>query len=262
MDNHVKQIYGLVGNGSTDPLYAGLEGGSVWDAVIKTKENPQGVLALANEIVAYKLAAAADIPMPASGIAIIDSETDGQGLVTEASWGHCFYSERIDKAVIAIPSSLSSVRDPLLFARIILFDHLIYNKDRNLGNLLITIRRGVKKLYVIDHTHVFKNQTIWDAGCLRRGILENDYQDTAIMELNGYVGFTENARIDLDLLREAARVFETRYTSLMIDEAIENKPNDWTVRQDDLCALKEYLEYRVRHIDEICNVVDEWIRRC
>ena len=76
----MKQIYGLVGNGSTDPLFAGLEDGRVWDAVIKTKENPQGVLALANEIVAYKLAIAADIPMPVSGIAVIDSETDGQGL--------------------------------------------------------------------------------------------------------------------------------------------------------------------------------------
>lgn len=258
----MKQIYGLVGNGSTDPLFAGLEDGRVWDAVIKTKENPQGVLALANEIVAYKLAIAADIPMPVSGIAVIDSETDGQGLVTEASWGHCFYSERIDKAVIAIPSSLSSAYDPLLFARIILFDHLIYNKDRNPGNLLITMRKGIKKLYVIDHTHVFKNQTIWDAECLRRGMRENDYRDTAIMELNGYDGFTENARIDLDLLREAARVFETRYTSLVIGEAIEDIPSDWPVRSDDLCALKEYLEYRVHHIDEICNVVDKWIRRC
>lgn len=261
MVGRVTQVYGLVGNGSTRPLFAGLEGGNVWDAIIKTKDNPQGVLAVVNEAIAYRLAIEVEIPMPASGIAVIDSETDTQGLLSESSWGHCFYSERVEKAAIAIPSSLSNMCDALLFAKIILFDHLIYNKDRNRGNLLVTMRKGRKKLYVIDHTHVFKNQTIWDANCLRRGMNESDYRDTSIMDSNGYEGFTENARIDLDLLREAARVFETRYTASVIESAIDGIPDDWTVEQQNVSALKEYPTYRVKHIDDICIMIDEWMRR-
>lgn len=257
----MRQVYGPIRNGSTEPFYAGLEGGDVRDALIKTKGNPQGVLALANEVVAYRLAVEAGIPMPTSGVAAIDAETDSQGLLTDADLGSCFYSQWIDKATIALPSSFSSVSDSLLFCKIILFDHLIYNKDRNLGNLLVTMRKGRKKLYVIDHTHVFKNQTIWDASCLRRGMAESDYLDIEIMEMNRYRGFTENAQISIDALRDASLVFRERYTSQLINEAIAGIPNDWAISRMNLEALGEYLMYRVKHIDDICVLVDEWIRR-
>lgn len=61
------------------------------------------------------------------------------------------------------------------YEEIILFDQLIYNKDRNKGNLFISTGKGAKLLYAIDHTHVFKNATIWDSICFRQGISDNDY---------------------------------------------------------------------------------------
>lgn len=41
---------------------------------------------------------------------------------------------------------------------LLLFDIFIYNKDRNLGNLLIEIP---KKLYPIDYTHILPGGCIW-----------------------------------------------------------------------------------------------------
>lgn len=75
------------------------------------------------------------------------------------------------------------------YEKILLFDHLIYNKDRNKGNLLIYFGKGDKLLYIIDHTHVFKNQTIWDQNCLRQGMIENDFKDLEILNENRYEFF-------------------------------------------------------------------------
>lgn len=42
-------------------------------------------------------------------------------------------------------------------------------------------------LKVIDHTHVFINQTFWDANCLKRAMEENDLLDTKVLEYNSYL---------------------------------------------------------------------------
>ena len=69
--NHAQQVRDEVGNGSTCPKHAGFDNEDVLNALIKTKENPQGILALVNEIICYHLAIDAGIAMPKSSVALI-----------------------------------------------------------------------------------------------------------------------------------------------------------------------------------------------
>lgn len=73
------------------------------------------------------------------------------------------------------------------FIKILLFDHLIFNTDRNPGNLLVQYYKKNITLQVIDHSHVFINQAIWDANCLHRAMEEKDYFSTRILEDNNYL---------------------------------------------------------------------------
>lgn len=259
---HVKQIRGLVNNGSTRPMHAGLDSEKIPNALIKTKGNPQGTLALINEIICYHLALGVGIPMPQSGIAYVDETTIDLGnSVPEVSYGSCFYSEWISKATLPNRLTIAEVDDRGLFERIILFDHIIYNKDRNKGNLLITTSKGPKKLYAIDHTHVFKNQTIWDRFCLEQGMENNDYFDEDIIEQETYEIFFENSNLSLDSLLETAEELKRSFTDDLISHAINSVPDDWTIDSGDLVILRKYLEYRVSHIDDMCELISDWMKR-
>ena len=73
------------------------------------------------------------------------------------------------------------------FVKILLFDHIIFNTDRNPGNLLVRFCKNDVSLKVIDHTHVFISQALWDASCLKRAMEENDLLDTKVLEYNSYL---------------------------------------------------------------------------
>ena len=142
------------------------------------------------------------------------------------------------------------------FEKIILFDHLIYNADRNGCNLILSSKKREKVLYAIDHTHVFKNQAIWDAACLRRGMLEEDYYDNCIVERNVcYSLFGRRKAISLKSLLEVASEFESKINSSFIDEALSNLPSDWPIAEDSIEALREYLLYRAAHLRDMCRVI-------
>lgn len=260
--NHVQQVRGEVGNGSTCPKHAGLDNEDVPNALIKTKGNPQGILALVNEIICYHLAIDAGIAMPKSGVALIDEDTDDlTGCLSRKDYGTCFFSQWIEKVSLPNKLTMSEVDNRGQFETIILFDHIIYNTDRNRGNLLITSKKGPKKLYVIDHSHVFKNQTIWDRYCLERGIEENDYKDETVFDANGYEMFTENATITQASLKEAAENLSRSLTQERVSCAINTVPADWPTQQENMLSLKKYLNYRISHLEEICEMISGKLKR-
>lgn len=262
---YVYRINGVVGNGSTEPMRADLDDEDQTHVIIKTKNNPQGALAIVNELIAYELAVAVDLPIPVSGVALIDPTgmQKESNLITAEDFGSCFYSTEICNAVILNESVVAMIENRDAFEKILLFDHLIYNKDRNLGNALMTTAKGPKVLYAIDHTHAFKNQTIWDAVCLHQGIDADDFLDEDILDGNEevYSMFKSGGNITLESLRESSIVFKNAITSELIDETYDKIPSDWSVPNEDLLALKEYLLYRLGHIDDMCEMISNWMRR-
>lgn len=256
LDVRVKHIYRLMGNGSTDPMLAELEGSEVDYAVIKLRSNRQGARALVNELVSYRLAKAVCLPIPRSGVAVIDSDTTSFSDLQDEDRGNCFYSEYIDKPNVLIPAVVSNVVNKTDFEKIILFDHIVYNKDRNRGNLIIDRESGT--LYAIDHTHVFKNQTIWDTTCFSQGMQANDYLDEDIMEQNRYDAFFESSNITARSLAKSAELFKTQYTEPLFRDAIDSIPDEWSVPKTELEGLVRYLKYRVDHLDDICRIIAHW----
>lgn len=258
---HVEQIIKKVPNGCTKPFQAMLkEGQREIYAYIKLKNNEQGVLALINELISYNLALVLDIPMPLSGIAIIDDATNfGEFEIDRSNFGHCFYSKAIDPATILNRQIMKYVSNNDSYEKIILFDHLVYNKDRNKGNLLIYLGANDKIIYAIDHTHVFKNETIWDRYCFKQGMSQNDYTDTQILERNKYDYFFTSKKITYNSLLEQAEIFKERISETLFDKIFMKIPKDWNANTEDLEELKTYLLYRRDKLDDICLLISNYI---
>ena len=257
---HVDKIERHIENGCTEPFLAILNTGEEKiHAVIKTKDNIQGILTLINELVCYKLANAIGILMPDSGVATIDDQTIvEENMLTDDGYGSCFYSKYIERASILNENIMDFISNKEAYEEIILFDHLTYNKDRNKGNLLISTGKGAKLLYVIDHSHVFKNATIWDSICFRQGISDNDYLDVDILEANGYGLFFRNKTIIKDSLLKIAEKFKHVITKQLLDDIINSIPSDWKIPNKNLEALKIYLLYRVEHMNEMCEIIADY----
>ncbi len=254
---HVDKILGKIGNGCTDPLDASLSSGE--RVIIKPFNNNQGNLVLVNEYISYRLCRELDIPIPEAGIAIIDEKTVylcEETVLSEDNYGYCFYSQRIDKVAVinrAIIPRISNIND---FYKIILFDHLVYNKDRNRGNLLVTSGKNIK-LYAIDHTHVFKNQAIWDKNCLQMGMTGSDFKDRDIIESNQWIYslFWEYLNWEPAILLQHAHEFKTRINDMVLEKIINQLPETWQIPEEDAKALQEYLIYRLDYIEEMCNMI-------
>ena len=212
---------------------------------------------LVNEYISYRLCGKLELPIPVAGIAIIDDKTEyyDNDILAE-NYGYCFYSVRIDKVApvnLAIIPRIANKED---FYKLILFNHLVYNKDRNRGNLLVTSGKTIQ-MYAIDHTHVFKNQTIWDKRCLQMGIASDDFNDHDIIDSNQqiYDLFWECLNKDNNIMLQIAQEFKTKLQLQDLEDFINELPESWRIPDDDAMALKEYIIYRLDHLDEICNII-------
>lgn len=258
----VKQVEVLITNGVTKPLRCILDNGE--RAVVKVFNNEQGNLTLVNEYICYKLAKILGIPMPLSGMCFCDDDTiDINHELSDENKGYGFFSTYIEKSAILKAGIMRHVVNIDIFYKVVIFDHLIYNKDRNIANLLVEYSiRGIK-ITVIDHSHVFKNETIWDARCFEIGMDEDDYLDEEIMRSNDdiYKMFTQTITVEYEKLVETAKEVQRVLTNEMIDEIIKSVPSEWNVSEGDLLALKEYLIYRKKYLREICDVIYDYIQR-
>lgn len=230
--------------------------------VIKTNNCPEGNLVLFNEYFCYRLAILLDIKMPVAGICMVDHETVIYGdCVTSNQLGLGFYSTYLPKSIILIPTIIDMLQNKTDFVKILLFDHLIFNTDRNLGNLLVQYYKKNITLQVIDHSHVFINQAIWDANCLHRAMEEKDYFSTKILENNDYIYsmFFRSMNLNNMDLTEAVRLFKAKVTRATLEHLISEVPKEWLPSQINVDALIEYLLYRIQHMEDICQTIKNYL---
>lgn len=243
--------------GSTEPKFAILDDGT--QVITKLINGPEGNLVLFNEYLCYRLAILLDIPMPRSGICILDEQTEIQDeeLANETNYGKAFYSEFMPKVTKLLPTIIGKMKNKEDFVKILLFDHIIFNTDRNPGNLLVRFCKDDVSLKVIDHTHVFINQTFWDANCLKRAMRENDLLDTKILEYNTYLYemFFQNFSVTKEMLEKESLVFKSKINRDIITELIKNIPDEWKPKQIDMDELVNYIMYRVDNLDVIISTI-------
>lgn len=227
--------------------------------VTKLYNGPEGNLVLFNEYLCYRLAILLDIPMPRSGICILDSSSEIQDekLASIHNYGKAFFSEYMPKVTKLLPSIIGKMRNKEDFVKILLFDHIIFNTDRNPGNLLVRFCKDDVSLKVIDHTHVFINQTFWDANCLKRAMEENDLLDTKVLEYNSYLYemFFHNFLITKEMLERESLIFKNKISRDIIIELISLVPDEWKPKQKDLDELVKYILYRVGNLDVIISTI-------
>lgn len=259
---HIDKVIAEMGIGVTEPLNCNLDNGK--SVIFKTYNNEQGNLILVNEIIAYRIAQNIGLTIPNSGFAEIDDNT--QILINHRSIpkGVGFFSSRIEHATTAAISRTLLLkhcvnRDELV--KFILFDHLIYNKDRNPGNMLYSMKD--KKIYMIDHSHCFNLACIWDRVQLRLCMEREDFRDTVIMERNiaMYHKFIGTDNISYDILLKISEEFKEKLSEEYFNKAILDIPQSWNIAIEDLEVLSEYLTYRLRNLEYMCKMIIEYINR-
>lgn len=241
-------------------------------AVVKHPNNVEGNLILLNEYISFKIAKALSIKTPDCGLCILNEKssfgseysnqltTDKYAIkITPEHYGVCFYSEFIPYIFPFKPAALKTLLNIEDFQKMILFDHIIYNKDRHEGNILIDLKNKV--FYAIDHSHVFKNQSLWDHIAFEQGIKECDYKDKIIVQYNSdtYIPIWQAQSFDLNLAQTQANEFQTILTPQLIGDIINQIPEEWKnyASKKDLHALAEYLNYRINNLQEIVNIIFE-----
>lgn len=249
--------------GSTEPKFAILEDGT--QVVTKLYNGPEGNLVLFNEYLCYRLAILLDIPMPRAEVCILDSSSEIQDetLADSHNYGKAFFSEYMPKVTKLLPTIIGKMRNKEDFVKILLFDHIIFNTDRNPGNLLVRFCKDDISLKVIDHTHVFINQTFWDANCLKRAMDENDLLNTKVLEYNTYLYqmFFQNFSVTKEMLEKESLLFKSRINRDIIVELIGCIPNEWKPKQKDLDELVSYILYRVDNLDVIISTIMTYYNR-
>ncbi len=248
--------------GTTEPKFAILDDGK--QVVAKLMNGPEGNLVLFNEYLCYRLAILVDIPMPVSGICIFDDTTIIQNpdIADSSNYGKAFYSEYIQKTTKLLPTIIEKIKNKNDFIKLILFDHIIFNSDRNAGNLLVSFYSNDILLKVIDHTHVFVNQSIWDGNCLISAMAENDLLSTKVLEYNKYLYemFFHNISITKESLENEASLFQKRINKNKIMQFIKDVPNEWKPKENDIQVLVDYLMYRIDNIDTIIATIIRYIQ--
>lgn len=253
-----------IGNGITHPLISTAKSGE--KVVVKLNNNMQGNLVLVNEYIGYMLSVKLELPVADSGVCMVDEKTiihpnarDGDDLFSDENYGLGFYSTYIENATVINSSKMVMLAENYewVIPKLLLFDHLIYNVDRNKGNLLLTMRKDNKRIILIDNSHAFKLGTIWDSSQFRRGIDEDDYRDTTVMECNKYLYkiLIQSMNLSEFHLHESIEYFRSRLTESDIAHIVDSVPIEWGVNKDELDSLKEYLIYRLEKLEAYVDVI-------
>lgn len=249
--------------GITEPKYAIMDDGT--QIVVKLSHGPEGNLVLFNEYVCYRLAILIDIPMPYCGICNMDENTviSDPDIASSVNYGYAFYSTYMPKTTKLLPSIINLMKNKEIFIKVLLFDNIIFNRDRNEGNLLVRFYKNDVSLKVIDHTHVFINGAIWDSNCLKIAMRENDLLSTEVLECNErlYGMFYRNITITQEGLENASLEFVNKINKDVIRKFIEECPEDWRPGKENEDTLIEYLMYRINHIDVIISTIINYIKK-
>lgn len=259
---YVDNLIFPIGNGATGPLLGTING---TDYVVKTFNNIQGNKTLINELVCYRIALQLKFPIPTAKLAIIDPKTIINNEVkefedfTKDCWGICFCSKYMKPVTIVNSYKMiqSTSNYKWLLPKLMLFDHLIYNKDRNMGNLLISLKKGNQSLYIIDHSHTFNLEAIWYKQGLYQKINDKDYLDQYIMQNNSYhySKFKQAMNIDMIAMKDSIDYFKNNLSLDFFQHIVDNIPEMWENNKSELKALSDYLIYRMEHLSDYANII-------
>lgn len=254
--HYLKEAYFPLTNGCTKPVRGKLDNEKL--AIIKLFNNIEGNLTLVNEYICYKIALSLHLPIVKSGICICNTSTIyNNDCIALSNYGPCFYSTYLENSTTLKSGVVRLLSNIDVFYSLLLFDHLIYNKDRNIYNLLTTYTKADISFRLIDHSHVFKNETLWDSHCFRIGMSDFDITDIDIMTSNDdlYSMFLHAMNFNKEKLYDSREIFKASINESMLHTIINEIPAEWDLSKKDSDTLIEHLLYRLDNITFICDTI-------
>lgn len=269
--SYVLNLNRVMDNGATEPLLGTIkQDDTTYNCIIKTKGNIGGVRTLINEYIAGQLAVRLGLPVPDNGFALLDKNTivdsECSENISEFDFGSCFYSRLIEHVVPLNGLSAAQVDNIDDIYKLLLFDGLIYNCDRNPGNLLVTFSKSKRKFYAIDHSNVFmRGHARWDAGYFKgRMTLDDLYDESFLLDNEAqYQYFYSNKFINPQTLMSTASDFQDKCTHSFIQTLVNSVPEDLLteVSMQDLNSIGEFLSFRITHFPQICDMIIRHLER-
>lgn len=223
--------------------------------VAKFCGNPEGTRVLINEYVSASLGKLLNLPIPNFELAKIDFSIFKDILSNiRLIDGPVFCSEWVEKSG-PVPGYyiLTKTTNKFDAIKILIFDVIIGNNDRNPGNLLINFKNNT--VVAIDHSHVFINQAVWDEYTLK-DLINNKIDITEMSKFN-YNNLSQCLN-DKSYVKEVKEFIHKikRITKSDIEVIVNGIPSDWNISIGEKRALIDFLFDRINRIDEICNLLN------
>jgi len=241
-----------IGVGVTRPILVTADNGKKYVAKLFDEDNEHKHLV--NEYISYHLAKDLDLPIPDASFLIIpetliasNPDLKERNIKSNIAFGSHYIGTAIPNINSFLLDSSKNTRD---FPAILLFDQIIYNDDRseNAGNLIFC--KKSKKLLIIDHSHIFKDGTIWSVSSLNRCINElivptflGTYNKMLLKYVNGNRPFHY-------ISQKIQAVSQER-----ILEIVSSIPDEWPVTRDEKETLVSFIFKRIQALNEIIDQI-------
>mgnify|MGYP000208028004 CR=1 FL=1 len=115
-------------------------------------------------------------------------------------------------------------------------------------------------MYVIDHTHVFHKQCLWDMYQLEQCIEDNDYLDTTIIEKNSdlYSLFFQREDMPLDKLLEISKEYKEKMN--IIEKEKNNNNYQLKQNQEKEIEINENILFLQNLMNEFNELKEETLK--
>lgn len=249
------EVQNKLGNGSTIPYVVWCNDGNRY--VVKFPGNPQGTKSLTNEYIASRMAKLLGLPIMDFSLIKVKKEnySDDMKQEMDSISGTAFGTIYDDKLLTVLnPDEIikSSNRNDAI--KILIFDMVMGNYDRNQGNLMVN--SSTKKIIMIDHTHIFGLGTIWDQYQLPRYI-DMPFEIEKLHPYN-YTNLIESINYNTEfynVLKDFCHLVKTISVSDIMS-IMEDIPNDWHINNKEKELLTQYIITRFGRINEILELLD------
>lgn len=256
----VEEIFKIVEQGTTLPVKCRLKNGM--DVIVKYMKNPWGQQVLLNEWLGSNIADIIGLTIPEYGICNLTKKvivnTNENDEIDERNAGLAFYTKYYSKTIPVKQQRL--ILDSVCnkeTEKLILFDHIVNNNDRHVGNLLCDISKGAT-LYTIDNSHIISlepkvpfvyEEMIDDKEIISNRVLQSNSEIYDL--LSRTTGFSENE------MRLCALEAKSSLSMDVIEEIIESIPEEWvnSVGKDKTNRLFGVIKKRIAMLEEIAEMI-------
>ena len=247
----IVEINKKLSNGCTVPYVIWCSDGNKY--VAKFPGNPNGDKALINEFISSRLCDFLDLPIMKYQLISVKMEDYMSSDITPMI-GTAFGTIYDDDLLTVLNSGeIQKAKNCYDAIKILIFDLLIGNYDRNKGNLMINPK--TKRIIMIDHTHIFNMGVVWDEYQLPR--LEKE--EFSISNLNAFnynnlfnsIKYNEQFYKELnDFVKKVKTIEEERVSNI-----INDIPKDWIITNEERKCIINFIVNRFKRVDEVLKVL-------